>query len=128
MTFCRERDDALDDVAAGAMPSGELASHLQTCVACGAELERRKTLLARIDGVTRAWMNVPAPNIAVRLDRPRPWRIAVVSAALAAALAVLFIAGDILRKPPSTQTVATWRSPTADLLRPTVSVLDARAL
>ncbi|MBV8424560.1 MAG: hypothetical protein JO349_05180 [Candidatus Eremiobacteraeota bacterium] len=128
MTFCRERDDVLDDVAAGAVPSGELASHLQTCAACGAELERRRALLARIDDVTRAWMNAPAPNIVVRLGRPRPWRIAVVSAALAAALAALFIAGDILQKPASTQTVATWRSPTADLLRPTVSVLDTRAL
>ena len=129
MTNCREHDAAIDDVAAGAAANIDFATHLRTCAGCAAELERRRALLARIDEVTRALMNVSlSADIVVHVDRPQPWRIAVVGAVLAAALVVLFVAGHVLRGPVSGQTVVTWQSPTADLLRPTESVLDTRAL
>jgi hypothetical protein len=129
MTYCRQHDDLLDDVAVGAAPSAEFDAHLRTCAACAAELERRAALVARIDDAARAWMDVsPRVEVVVRVERTHPWRIAVVGAALAAALAVLFVTGYVLRKPTSTQTILSWQSPTADLLRPSVSVLDTHSL
>jgi hypothetical protein len=70
----------------------------------------------------------PRTEISVRFERSRPWCIAVVGAALAAALAVLFVTGYVLRKPVSTPTILSWQSPTAYLLRPSVSVLDTHSL
>ena len=124
MSHCRERDDALDDVAAGGAPSADLASHVQSCDACSAELERRRGVLSRIDAVARAWMDAPSPEIVVRAKRPNRWRVAVAGAALVA----LFIAGYVLQRPATAQAIVSWRSPTADLLRPTVSVLDTHSL
>lgn len=138
MKIFADWDDRLDDVAAGAAPDEGFTAHIRLCPACAAELMRRQTLLTRIDEVAREWMGIEtSADIAGRLPRaallgaPAPrmprWSttLAPMAAAVACAFAIFFaISRELPARTPPNATIVTWQSPTAQLLRPTVSVLN----
>lgn len=126
MTYCRERDDALCGLAAGGDDDALLA-HLQQCEGCAAELERRRALMARIDAAAREIAAVPAPAITIAARQPPRWNARYAFAACAAAivLAVIILAGRMPQRTPPAQSIVTWHSPTANLLRSTVSIVNA---
>jgi anti-sigma factor RsiW len=134
MTFCSNRDDELADLAAGGTAGEECASHLRACAECAAELQRRRDLVARIDGIARAYVKGPVPDLAGRAEaiaaaaRRRTWARSWRSVAGMAAAGVVAFAlyAALSHRDSSTLSVTAWRSPTADLLRPTISVLDFR--
>ena len=144
MNHCERYRDELDDVAAGGTASDALRSHLMTCRQCTGELDRKRALLARIDGVARNLVDAQEPReflepVLARVEpnfknreKGRAWWLAGIAAA-AAVVALGFFEGvrhaqiSAVPTSPSTPAVLQWRSPTAILMQPTDSVLDMRS-
>jgi len=144
MNHCERYRDDVDDVAAGATASSALQSHLTTCEMCAAELDRKRGLLARIEGVARNMMAAQEASdflepVFARVKatyqdraRQRAWWPAGIAAAAAVVVLGIFAGvrhAQISAVPtaPSAPAVLRWRSPTAILLQPTDNVLDIRS-
>jgi len=144
MNHCELYRDELDDVAAGGDASGALQSHLQTCRACAAQLDRKRALLARIDSAARSLMRPQQSSeflepVLARVEanfeyreKGRAWWLAGIAAA-AAVVTFGILEGvrhaqiSAVPTAPSTPGVLQWRSPTAVLLQPSDSVLNVRS-
>jgi anti-sigma factor RsiW len=137
MNACHSVASALDDAALGAPASRALATHLVTCAACAAHLERRRALAQRIDRMVGDIVRAEPPagfaeRVAARRSAAQPrrwsrvWLIAPAGLALAAALLIFVTTiGGVRGTPPvaSVAAISTWRSPTASLLVSRSSVL-----
>jgi predicted anti-sigma-YlaC factor YlaD len=121
---CSTFADLLDDAASGAPPAAELVAHLRGCEACRSALERKRALMQRIDDAVRDIVaGIGAPQ---RRRRPGILRAAGLAAAAALVLAAIGFAWHATHATAQVS-IETWRSPTADFLRPTVSILDFQA-
>lgn len=130
MKACTTIASALDDVALGAHPSHALATHLKTCPACAAQLERKRAIAERIDRgiVTAVRAELPpgvAERIAARTSFRRPQRRRFVwlgvPAAMAFACAILIFVSLVDNRrtslhPTDVGAFTAWHSPTASLL------------
>jgi len=143
MTACRDQDELLTLHAAGALEPEEEArvrAHLESCAACRAELEAHHEVLGL------AALPPPSPREqAVLAALPRTtlstWRrtqvqqaarLRTAGALLAAAAAVLFVLGPVVRgrpttTPPPTTLVEPLESPSSPA-EETASVLEQWAL
>jgi len=131
----------LAEVALGASASKRLSTHLQQCSACAAELERQRALVQRMDVAVKALAgSQPPPRLLASItararcdERPRQWSRAwpraIAGAAFAASLGGLIFGLRTLETPATSGSDAVsltaWRSPTATLLKPRGSILDA---
>jgi len=140
MSACETLRDELAEVALGAPPSETLRSHLETCDACDAELERLRALAQHIDEAVCALVRATPPEKLLddvlararssQAGMPRLLRtgVAVGAAAIAASIAIVFGVRGIQPHNPQVANVAgltSWHSPTAMLLKPHDSVLFA---
>jgi len=138
---CLELREQLEDLALGGTATAELSGHLDDCPACAAELERQRALMRRLDDAIDAIVRVEPPpqllaGVAARL---RPARRASPSSAvrrritawaLVAACALLLAIGlRTLERPHAPRSelsaLTEWRSPTASLLQPPRTPVDA---
>ena len=58
---CRRVQAALSEAAAGGEPEAKLARHLETCVSCGAELQRLRTVVLQLERQLEAELAVEVP-------------------------------------------------------------------
>jgi anti-sigma factor RsiW len=139
MNRCAAMSEELTEVALGRRASEALSSHLEECRACAAELERQRVLGQRMDAVVGALVRVEPPErlleditARARSARVQPWSwpraVIAVGAAIAASVAVVFGLRGLqphTTPGPSVVALTAWRSPTASLLEPQGSVLQA---
>jgi anti-sigma factor RsiW len=141
MTACKALREDIDDAALGERISDELQVHLRDCTACTMDLERRRALAGRMDAAVHRFVREQPPAqllsstiASVRRAQPsRPWTRVWPPAAIATALVASIIGVTIgvhAIHPATTRgadapTLATWHSPTAELLDERGSILEA---
>ena len=65
---CRRVQAALSEAAAGGEPEAKLARHLETCVSCGAELQRLRTVVLQLERRLEGELAVEvSPELAARV-------------------------------------------------------------